>query len=158
MWIKVQDIGDGDLLINLDALTHISRPLLKAFMLSGESASLSVESYNELEKTLFPKRKAYSKDDTELAEFLDKLHKLTGGKNEAILTPQRNKKLKFLIDLKSMGREKLIAAATNIGKDEWLQGKNDNNKRYGDIDYLLRPDKAAKWAEVNPEDKKRKMF
>jgi hypothetical protein len=53
-----------------------------------------------------------------------------------------------------MTKELLIKAATNIGKDAFLQGENDRNKRFGDIDYLLRPDKAAKWSEDQAEKKK----
>ena len=54
--------------------------------------------------------------------------------------------------------QKIIKAATNIGQDKFLQGENDNHKRYGDIDYLLRPDKAAKYAEIDTTQKRKPMF
>lgn len=154
MWVK-GNAGDKDILVNTDHVSIIY-PTEHAVRVDGIELTLSKELFGELLKKMFPTRKEVAKENVELAEFLNQLHTLTGGKAKAILTPQREKKLTTL--LKSFDKEQLITAATNIGKDEWLQGENDNHKRYGDVDYLLRPDKAAKWAEVNPADKKRKMF
>jgi hypothetical protein len=155
MWINLTG-GESSVKLNTDHITLLYPEDRRVVMSCGTQLRCTAKEYGEVEKTLFPTRKAYSKDDTALAEFLNQLHKLCGGKNEAILTPQRNKKLTDL--LKSFSKDQLITAATNIGKDKFLQGENDNHKRYGDIDYLLRPDKAARYAELNPEDKKRKMF
>lgn len=126
------------------------------FTVAGRDFILTTEAYDDLEAAIFPKRKKVSKENSELLSFFNDLHRLTGGKVDAILTPGRQKKLTEL--LKTFSKEQLITAATNIGNDKWLQGENDNNKRYGDIDYLLRPDKAAKWAEYKSEDKRRKLF
>jgi hypothetical protein len=95
-------------------------------------------------------------DNKDLVELFSRLHKLTGGKGKPIFNVKRQNQLKFLLDPKkgNMTEEQLITAATNIGKDAFLQGENENNKRYGDIDYLLRQDKASKWAEATPEKKK----
>lgn len=101
-----------------------------------------------------------NEENKDLVELFTKLHKLTGGNGKPIFNVKRQNKLKFLLDPKrgNMTEEQLIVAATNIGENAYLQGDNDGNKgmgqRYGDIDYLLRPDKASKWAEATPEKKK----
>lgn len=90
----------------------------------------------------------------ELNMLFDKLHTLTGGKGKAVFSLNREKKLKDLLTKHRLTEDLLVIAATNIGKDAFLQGDNDNKKRYGDIDYLLRPDKAAKWSEEQTQKKK----
>lgn len=90
----------------------------------------------------------------ELLELFGQLHKLTGGKGNTVFTLGREKKLSELLSKHRLTKENLIVAATNIGNDAFLQGDNDNKKRYGDIDYLLRPDKAAKWSEEQLQKKK----
>lgn len=98
-----------------------------------------------------------TEDNKDLIELFTKLHQLTGGKGKPIFNVKRQNQLKFLLDPKKGGmtEEQLIKAATNIGEDDFLQGKSDDNtKRYGDIDYLLRQDKASKWAEATPKKKK----
>jgi hypothetical protein len=106
-----------------------------------------------------PKEKQTKSDkvNKELEDLFTQLHKLTGGKGKPVFSLQREKKLNDLLTKHRMTKEQLIKAATNIGKDDFLQGQNDSNKRYGDVDYLLRPDKAAKWAEDQTE-KKKSMF
>ncbi len=100
-----------------------------------------------------------TEDNQDLADLFSKLHTLTKGKGKPILNVKRHNQLKFLLDPKkgNMTKEQLIRAATNIGNDDFLQGENDSKKRYGDIDYLLRQDKAAKWSEEQ-EKKKKGMF
>lgn len=154
MWVTV-NYKDQPARINTDFIILLRPEQHTLTLSSGDHMKLSEKDYGEVEATLFPKRKKYSSDDTEIAAFLNELHRLTGGKNEAILTPQRKKKLLAL--LQSMTKEQLITSATNIGKDAFLQGENDRHKRYGDVDFLLRPDKAAKYAEVD-ENKRKKLF
>lgn len=103
-----------------------------------------------------PKQVRENKLDNGLIELFGKLHTLTGGKGKPIFNEKRQRQLRLLLDPKKGGMtpELLIKAATNIGKDAFLQGDNDSKKRYGDVDYLLRPDKAAKYAEIEIKEKK----
>jgi hypothetical protein len=128
-------------------------------MTNSDILVLSDESSHELLLNILPKKKKVKDNGpkTELLELFEQLHTLTGGKGKAVFTLGREKKLSELLTKHRMTRENLITAATNIGKDAFLQGENDNKKRYGDIDYLLRPDKAAKWSEQQTE-KKKSMF
>lgn len=156
MWIKIS--GDYTAKLNTDFIA-VLYPEEKTVMLSsGDRLALSEGDYNEVEAALFPTRKKVAKANTSAAEFLTRLHNLTGGKGSALASPKRLRALQALLLIEGMTPEKLVISATNIGKDEWLQGKNDNKKRYGDLDFLLRPDKAVKYAEISPEDRKRKMF
>lgn len=155
MWITVKD-AEIKVKINTDFITLLDTERKVVELASGTSLNLSDDDYGQVELTLFPTRKEVAKDDKDLSDFLTGLHKLTGGKGPALFSPKRKKALEDLLKIPNMTREKLITAAMNIGSDEFLQGKNDNNKRYGDIDYLLRPDKAVKWSEFNSV--KRKLF
>ena len=128
---------------------------------SDTPMKISLDDYNRIrQKTLPNPRKAGSPMvDTRLQDFFIKLHRLTGGKGTPVFNLSRERKLKELMTKHSLSEEMLINAAKNIGEDPYLQGKDPNNsKRYGDIDYLLRPDKAMKWAEANPVVKKKGMF
>ena len=129
-------------------------------MSNGESVTLSSESMYELEQLTAPKNRQTKSNnaDPELEALFVQLHKLTKGKGKPTFSLQREKKLKELLGKHRMTKEDLIKAATNIGNDEFLQGDNDRNKRFGDVDYLLRPDKAAKWADESNEKKKKGMF
>ena len=128
-------------------------------MANGLTVSLSSESMYKLEQILAPKNKQTKNNDADpkLEALFFKLHQLTKGKGKPVFSLQREKKLKDLLGKHRLTEEDLIRAATNIGNDEFLQGDNDNKKRYGDVDYLLRPDKAAKWAE-DMTKKKKGMF
>jgi hypothetical protein len=153
--------------ISIGAIVLFNKDARQVVLNSGDVIDLSEKEYNELHAKVFPPKKVADKGEPAY-ELLQKLHALTGGKNAAVLTPQRSKKLLALIDImRGTGKDKLtpaeavakiVKAAENIGKDKFLQGENDNHKRYGDVDYLLRPDKAAKYAEINPEDKRKNMF
>lgn len=128
---------------------------------SDQFVHISSDDYNRLrQKTLPSPRKIKNAEvNTDLQDFFMKLHRLTGGNGTPVFNPAREKKLKELMTKHKLTEEMLVKAATNIGEDPYLQGKDPNNtKRYGDIDYLLRPDKAMKWAEANPVSKKRGMF
>lgn len=123
---------------------------------NGDREALSLDDYNEIEAALFPKRKKVAGVNSEKAELLQKLHTLVKGKSAVIPTPERIQKLNKL--LLTFSEDQLITAATNIGNDKFLQGENDRNTRYGKIDFLLRPEKAAQWAEFKPEDKRKPLF
>ena len=125
-------------------------------MSNGESVILSSESMYELEQLTAPKNRQTKSNhaDPELESLFIQLHQLTKGKGKPVFSLQREKKLKELLGKHRLTKEDLIRAATNIGNDDFLQGDNDNKKRYGDVDYLLRPDKAAKWAEEQGKKKK----
>lgn len=145
------------------AKKNINTSLIESFdevgvcLVSGTVIAITNEDYKILTDKLRPKeRKAVKKIDIDLLALFDQLHSLTGGKGKATFTPIREKKLKELITKHKMTPELLKIAATNIGKNDFLQGSNDSNTRYGNVDYLLRPDKAAHWSEV--QDKKKGMF
>lgn len=154
MFKKVNTDIATDVTINISHIVLMSGPVLK--MSTGDEVILTSESMYEVEAIMYPVKKTTKSNEpkAELNELFDKLHKLVGGKGTAVFTLQREKKLSELLTKHRMTVELLIKAATNIGKDPFLQGDNDNKKRYGDIDYLLRPDKAAKWSEDQTEKKK----
>ena len=94
---------------------------------------------------------------SDLGVFLTQLHNLLGGRGEAKLTTDR--KARLTTRMKDFTKEELVLAATNLGSDEFMQGGNDNGKRYGTIDYLLRTSaNVNKWLEDQPEKKKPGMF
>lgn len=54
---------------------------------------------------------------------------------------------KLRIRIRSMGYQKVLAAAKNVRADPYMQGDNKESKRYGTIDYLLRNDETVdRWA------------
>lgn len=151
MFIKL-----GKTIINTDQIATIEEDNIVVGM-----AKVTV-SKDELQKVLdaVMPRTRKTKDvapKNELNILFDELHTLTGGKGKAVFSLNREKKLNDLITKHRLTPELLKIAAENIGKDAFLQGENDSKKRYGDVDYLLRPDKAAKWSEAQPQ-KKRGMF
>lgn len=151
MFIKL-----GKTIINTDQIATIEEDYIVVGM-----AKVTV-SKDELQKVLdaVMPRTRKTKDvapKNELNVLFDELHTLTGGKGKAVFSLNREKKLNDLITKHRLTPEILKVAAENIGKDAFLQGDNDSKKRYGDIDYLLRPDKAAKWSEVVVQ-RKRGMF
>lgn len=127
---------------------HVERPVV-----------ITESDYEKLYAALVPRTRK-TKDvapKNELNILFDELHTLTGGKGKAVFSLNREKKLNDLVTKHRLTPEILKVAAENIGKDAFLQGENDSKKRYGDIDYLLRPDKAAKWSEAVVQ-RKRGMF
>lgn len=157
MFTELTTENDYKLKVNLAQVCCIDGANL--LMSNGQTITLNSESMYELEQLTAPKNRQTKSNnaDPELEALFIKLHQLTKGKGKPVFSLQREKKLKDLLGKHRMTKEDLIRAATNIGNDEFLQGDNDNKKRYGDVDYLLRPDKAAKWAEEQ-EKKKKGMF
>lgn len=156
MFIQVENHKSQKPKINTDQIVTILGN--QVHFSNGLILDLTDESIEKIENVVSRGRKKaeVTEDNKDLVELFGKLHKLTGGKGKPIFNVKRQNQLKFLLDPKrgNMTEEQLITAATNIGKDAFLQGDNENNKRYGDIDYLLRQDKASKWAEATPEKKK----
>lgn len=143
--------------LNIEQIVRIDGNRL--IMSTGESLFIADKSLAELEEMIFPKKRSEKSNgpDKELVALFEQLHTLTGGKGRPVFSLGREKKLKDLLTKHRLTKHDLIRAARNIGQDAFLQGENENKKRYGDIDYLLRPDKAAKWAEEQ-EKKKKGMF
>lgn len=104
------------------------------------------DAYEELPNQMQPK-------PSELSILLTELHKLLGGRGEAKFTTDR--KARLTTRLKDFSPEELRKAATSLGSDEFMQGANDNGKRYGTIDYLIRTSaNVNKWLEEEPQKKK----
>lgn len=162
MFIQVRTQPQGEqegteIKINLGQVCWIDGNQL--IMGNGLTIGVDEDSQKEIELAIAPKGKQSKNNeaDKELLVLFEQLHTLTGGKGKPVFSLQREKKLKDLLTKHRMTKQDLIKAATNIGKDEFLQGDNENKKRYGDVDYLLRPDKAAKWAD-EAEKKKKGLF
>lgn len=161
--IKAKKIDGTEINLNLEQITftETNHDKREVFHLScGEKFMLKEESLQEVLAILYPVKKTTKNADPkdELLALFDKLHKLTGGNGVAVFTPKREKQLGDLMGKHRLTEELLITAATNIGQDAFLQGDNDHKKRYGDVDYLLRPEKAAKWSEEQNKKKKPGMF
>lgn len=99
-----------------------------------------------------PKNKKIQSELEELFKYLNRLVK--GDEKKTLFLPVRQSKLKTR--LKTFTPEQLIEAAKNIGENEFLQGDNPQNRRYGTIDYLLRSDEmvASKLEDTKVEAKK----
>lgn len=157
MFLEIEKTNGSKAIININQIVLFDAPNL--FMTNGHEYEVGTTSEYEIKQIMFPKKytKVDKGPDNDLLELFEDLHKLTGGKGKAVFSFNREKKLKELLGKHRMTEVLLRRAATNIGNDAFLQGDNDAKKRYGDIDYLLRPDKAAKWAEeINK--KKKGMF
>lgn len=158
MFIEVTTHADQKPKINVNQIVTIMG--LQVHFSNGLVLDLTEESIKEIETLIAPKN-VHTKSDKvneKLLELFNKLHVLTKGKGKPTFSLQREKKLNDLLTKHRMTEEQLIKAATNIGNDKFLQGDNDNNKRYGDVDYLLRPDKAAKYADLDIKEERKKMF
>lgn len=158
MFLRVKVDGiDNPVILNTDNISSINDTVVK--MNNCDIITLEKESMKELMLRVSSKTKGVENKEPkqELLELFEKLHVLTKGKGKPKFTLQREQKLNALLTKHRLTEQDLIRAATNIGSDDFLQGDNEGKKRYGDIDYLLRPDKAAKWAEEQ-EKKKKGMF
>lgn len=144
-----------DLVVNTEQIVAFNDEFL-SLTTGNVDLPMNPYDYKLLLTTLLPKETIVKDNEpkAELQELFEQLHKLTGGKGKTVFTLGREKKLNELLTKHRLTKDNLITAATNIGKDSFLQGENDNHKRYGDIDYLLRPDKAAKWSDEQGKQKK----
>lgn len=102
---------------------------------------------------LFPEYDAPKSKGGDLETLLNDLNSLLGGRGNAKMTTDR--KARLTTRLKDFSPDELKRAAFNLGSDEFMQGANDNGKRYGTIDYLIRTSaNVNKWLEEQPEKKK----
>lgn len=157
MFIQVENHEGQKPKINTDQIVAIIEK--NVHFSNGLILELTDESMKKLDTAVSrgKNKVELNEGNKDLVDLFTQLHKLTGGKGKPIFNVKRQEQLKLLLDPKrgNMTKEQLITAATNIGKNDYLQGKSENNStRYGDIDYLLRQDKASKWAEATPEKKK----
>jgi len=155
---------ESGLIINTNFIESFNDTKLYFNNNDNEEFIITINDYDKLVLALLPKERTVKNHEpkAEALELFEKLHALTGGKGKPIFSINREKKLNEFLTKHRMNKEQLIKAATNIGKDEWLQGKNPNNKRYGDIDYLFSRGKdgtlrATRWAE-DQQEKQKRMF
>lgn len=139
------------IVINTTQIVEIDGSVIA--MSNGNSHDLMKHSLQELTDSIFGDVTASPKATEHTSNLLNDLNKLVGGRGEARPTTDRKARLKSR--LKDFTEDDLKLAATNLGNDEFMQGANDNNKRYGTIDYLLRTSaNVNKWLEEQPQKKK----
>jgi hypothetical protein len=150
--VKDQEQKEKVLLVNTAQIAFIG----DNFVHMGNGAWFEVleDSMKELNENLYGVESSASPAaSVHTEQLLNELHALTGGKGEAKPTTDRKARLKSR--LKDFSEDELKVAAKNLGTDEFMQGANDNNKRYGTIDYLLRTSaNINKWLEEQPQKKK----
>lgn len=81
----------------------------------------------------------------EFQSLIDQYQSQTGSK----LRDLKSRLTKYKARRKLFSAEEVLAALEVMLKDEFLQGANDSNKRYGDIDYLLRNNKQIEKLLLN---------
>lgn len=122
-------------------------------MSNGDRFELAAKSMEELLENIYSASSTGPAASEHTTTLLNDLNKLLGGRGEAKPTTDRKARLKSR--LKDFSEDELKIAAQNLGTDEFMQGANDNNKRYGTIDYLLRTSSNVnKWLEDQPQKKK----
>jgi hypothetical protein len=152
MFINITTTDSKKLIINTGHIVLLEDARIE--LTNGTNLVLLEESYKEIYENLFGKESVVSLGASEhTTELLNELHKLCGGRGEAKPTTDRKARLKTR--LKDFSEDDLKLAAKNLGTDEFMQGANDNGKRYGTIDYLLRTSaNVNKWLEEQPQKKK----
>lgn len=156
MFINVETNAENMVSLNTSQICYLDGN--NAQMSNGFTVFLTDKSLKEVQDSLFgdvaePKNGA----SEHTVQLLNELYKLCGGKGEAKPTSDRKARLKSR--LKDFSEDELKKAATNLGQDDFMQGENDSNKRYGTLDYLLRTSaNVNKWVEDQPQKKKPGMF
>lgn len=151
MFVKLKNAENVEVKVNTSQIAFIAGG--SAFMSNGTEIMLDSVSLVELETNIFGDTSSNPRATAHTANLLNELHKLLGGRGEAKPTTDRKARLKSR--LKDFSEDELKTAAQNLGSDEFMQGANDNNKRYGTIDYLLRTSaNVNKWLEEQPQKKK----
>lgn len=155
MFIKVKINHSSEIIINTTQISSIHTNTV--VMGNGGKFVLSDKSIKELEESLYgPVSESSPGASEHTASLLNELNKLCGGRGDAKPTTDRKARLKTR--LKDFSEDELKKAAKQLGEDEFMQGANENGKRYGTIDYLLRTSaNVNKWLEDQPE-KKKSMF
>ena len=113
------------------------------------------------EKTVIKPEKQNVKDPklntTELDNMLLDLNSKLGGNYKIKTTSDRRNKLRQR--LKEFSYEELLIAAQHLAIDDFMQGQNERNTRYGTIDYLIRNNgNVLKYLERETPKKKVSMF
>lgn len=156
MFIKLSILEAKEpVLINIKNISSINGVVIK--MNNCDILTLKQESLDELISLVDPGEiqipEWVNSKPNELSKLLNELHGLLGGRGEAKFTTDR--KARLTTRLKDFSVDELKTAATNLGADEFMQGANDNGKRYGTIDYLIRTSgNINKWLEEEPQKKK----
>lgn len=157
MFVKLKDR-----IINTNQICYIDTMECEVYFSGGNKLDILLDDIPVLVEELF---QVYEQLDTqtktskpsEASALLNTLNTLLGGRGEAKMTTDRKARLNTR--LKDFTPEELIQAAQNLGTDEFMQGANDNGKRYGTIDYLLRTSaNVNKWLEDQPDKKQKSMF
>lgn len=126
-----------------------------ARLLPWLSAEDVVDEVPEVQQETVTEEKRNS--NKELDRMLFQLNEKLGGNSKIKPTNDRRNKLKAR--LKQFEFEELMIAAQHLATDDFMQGQNDNNKRYGTIDYLLRNDtNVVKYFEMEAPKKKVSYF
>lgn len=161
MFIEIEILNlEGEtvtILINTLAISYIEKNYV--YFNDGKMFELTQESLKQIKLAVAKKSKKIKNNDPDkkLQQLFNELHELTGGTGKVVFSLSREKQLKALLDQERFDEDSLRKAAKNIGEDAWLQGENPNNKRYGDVDFLLREDKASKFSS-DQFKKKKGMF
>lgn len=152
MFIKLKTTETNEITLNTSQICWIDEN--KVSVSNGMTVTISDEGMKTLNDCLYgPGDEASPGASEHTVTLLNDLHKLLGGRGEAKPTTDRKARLKSR--LKDFSEDELKTAAKNLGGDEFMQGANDNNKRYGTIDYLLRTSaNVNKWLEDQPQKKK----
>lgn len=159
MFILISDNTQCKYFINTDNILWFSPDGKQVSMIGDNRIPLAQESVDRLISALSEVEDlptASTARPSEIGALLTQLHNALGGRGEAKLTTDR--KARLTTRLKDFSPEELMVAAQALGADEFMQGANDNGKRYGTIDYLIRTSaNINKWLEEAPK-KKKKMF
>lgn len=157
MFTRLTNTNNELIIINVAQIVSLEKE--QVFMSNNTIFALDNDSQKKLEEQLIGTNESWvqglpgpvaSGHDSNL---LNELHHLLGGHGDAKPTTDRKARLKTR--LKDFSEDELKVAATNLGTDEFMQGANDNNKRYGTIDYLIRTSaNVNKWLEETPQKKK----
>lgn len=147
---------ETDMIVNTSQIAFIVESYVH--MSNGGFFEVLEKSMKELKESLYgPGTEASPGASEHTTTLLNDLHKLTGGRGEAKPTTDRKARLKSR--LKDFSEDELKLAAKNLGIDEFMQGANENGKRYGTIDYLLRTSaNINKWLEEQAPQKPKGMF
>jgi len=145
-----------NLIVNINQIGIIHENFVN--MIDGTTIELNKTEMQKLTTEIFgDEKEANPKASLHTEELLNELNKLCGGTRDAKPTSDRKARLKTR--LKDFTEEDLKIAAKNLGSNAFMQGDNENGKRYGTLDYLLRTsENVNKFLEEVPQKKKKGMF
>lgn len=154
MFIKIKNIHNEELIVNYSQISIVSNNII--IMSNGMNIELSKEEIIKFKNDLLDQNInsiTEVNDTNKNSDLLNELNKLMGGSGVVKLTSDRKARLKAR--LKDFSVEDLKLASKNLGSDEFMQGANDNNKKYATVDYLLRSSANVNiWLEAVTQKKK----